>query len=59
MSLRLAYAVLAAVVALMYVVPYTVLEDPGGWGLYLFWSLLGVLAMIVAWVETRGWGGGG
>lgn len=43
------------VLLLAYLVPYTVLLDTRGWLLYVYWLILGVVSVIVAWVGTRGW----
>lgn len=56
---RLLIAVYAMLLALMYLVPYTMLRDAGGWLLYSFWAALGIVALAVSWAATRGWGGGG
>lgn len=43
--------------ALAYIIPYTILSNPRGWGLYVFWTLLSIMALILAWVGVRYWRG--
>ncbi|MCE4611224.1 MAG: hypothetical protein F7B17_04540 [Desulfurococcales archaeon] len=44
---------------LAYVIPYSLLRESSGWGLYAFWALLGMVSLVSAWAGTRGWGRGG
>ena len=50
-----AAAVVWLLLALLYIVPYTVLRDAGGWVLYEYWAALGTAAVVVAWIGVRGW----
>lgn len=54
--LAAAYSLL---LALMYLVPYSILEEARGWSLYAYWAILGLLALVLSWAATRGWGAGG
>ena len=56
-SITVALAAFLAIIALMYVVPYTILSEPRGLSLYAYWTLMAALAVALAWVTVggRGW----
>lgn len=56
---KLAAAAYLIILALMYIVPYTVLREAKEWSLYSFWAFLGLAALALSWAGTRGWGGNG
>lgn len=48
---------IAGIILLAYVIPYTVLSQVTAWyGSFLFWCLIGLAAIIVNVFITRDWG---
>ncbi len=48
--------VMAILVMLAYVLPYTVLSGVDRWyGSFLFWTVFGLAAIVVIWAMTRNW----
>jgi hypothetical protein len=48
--------VMAFLVLLAYVVPYTVLSGVDQWyGSFLFWTVFGLVAIAAIWAMTRSW----
>ncbi len=47
--------ILALLLALMYVPPYTLLADASPALLLAYWTLIGLSAVAYVWLETRGW----
>ncbi|MCX8195947.1 MAG: hypothetical protein N3F67_02575 [Acidilobaceae archaeon] len=43
------------IIALMMVVPYTLLKDQRNWLLYLFWTVTTLAVLAIAWVESGRW----
>lgn len=39
----------------MYIVPYTILREHKGIGIYLFWTAIAILAIVLAWVGVSRW----
>lgn len=50
-----AWAVGLALLVASYVTPYLAFREPSGWTLYVYWLVLGLAALTVAWWGTRGW----
>ena len=50
-----AWMVGLALLAAAYVIPYAFFEEPSGWLLYVYWLVLGLASLGVAWAGTRGW----
>lgn len=49
-------AVMAFLVLLAYVVPYTLLSGVDRWyGSFLFWTVFGLVAIAAIWAMTRSW----
>lgn len=49
-------AVMALLVLLAYVVPYTVLSGVDHWyGSFLFWTVFGLVAIAAIWAVTASW----
>lgn len=48
--------VMAILLVLAYVVPYTVLSGVNRWyGSFLFWTVFGLAAIVAIWAMTRNW----
>ncbi len=40
---------------LAYMFPYTLMRDLKGWELYIFWTLLSLIALIASWLGVGSW----
>ncbi|MCS7107089.1 MAG: hypothetical protein NZ902_03180 [Acidilobaceae archaeon] len=49
------YLIMLAIIALMFVLPYTVFARQKDWLLYWFWTLSTVVVILIGWLETRRW----
>jgi len=41
--------------ALAYIIPYTLLSGSRGWELYTLWTILSIIALVLAWVGVGPW----
>ena len=53
--MRMQTLVLALLLALMYIPPYTLLAEAPPALLLTYWTLIGLATVVYVWLETRGW----
>ena len=48
-------AFILVLLALAYIIPYTLLLGSKGWELYTLWTILSIIALILVWVGVGPW----